>query len=84
VPFQILPCARQYRNSPESANSIDGTKGLPAEEQGRQLLLAGGALPAGGVKQAGKRDALCLIATEDETYTYNHKVNRVNRSKSTS
>jgi hypothetical protein len=46
-----------------------GTKG--------SYLVLDGTLRLDILKKTGRTEALCLIATEDEAYTYNHKVNRL-------
>lgn len=43
---------------------------------GKYLLLDGHARVE-ALRELGHEEAICLVATDDETYTYNHKVNRV-------
>ncbi len=46
------------------------------EKNGTYLLLDGHSRVE-ALKEIGKDEAFCLAATDDETYTYNHQVNRV-------
>jgi hypothetical protein len=61
-----------------------GTVGLieplvvfPQKGRADQYLLLDGAIRHDILRGLGVTEALCLVATEDETYTYNHKVNQV-------
>ena len=49
----------------------------PHKSQAGMYLLLDGHLRLSALKRLGHSDVLCLISTEDEAYTYNHKVNRV-------
>lgn len=49
----------------------------PHKSQKGMYLLLDGHLRLNALKRLGKQDVFCLISTEDEAYTYNHKVNRV-------
>jgi ParB-like chromosome segregation protein Spo0J len=42
-----------------------------------QYLLLDGHLRIEALKELGREETLCLIATDDESYNYNHKVNRL-------
>jgi len=46
-------------------------------EKGGAYLLLDGHARVEALKEIGKDEAFCLIATDDESYTYNHQVNRV-------
>jgi hypothetical protein len=46
------------------------------DKNGAYLLLDGHARVE-ALREIGKEEAFCLTATDDETYTYNHQVNRV-------
>ena len=48
------------------------TRGKP-----RQYLLLDGHLRHDILRAAGETEVLCLIATDDEEFTYNHKVNQI-------
>jgi len=49
----------------------------PQNGKPRQYLLLDGLLRFEILKEIGKSEVFCLIATEDEAYTYNHKVTQV-------
>jgi len=49
----------------------------PQNGKTRQYTLLDGLLRFEILKDHGKVEAFCLVATEDEAYTYNHKVNQV-------
>jgi ParB-like chromosome segregation protein Spo0J len=42
-----------------------------------QYLLLDGHLRVEALKDLGRTEALCLLSTDDEAYTYNHQVNRL-------
>jgi hypothetical protein len=46
------------------------------KESGRYLVLDGH-LRLEALKELGEEDALCLVASEDEGYTYNNRINRL-------
>jgi len=50
---------------------------FPQNGKERQYILLDGLLRFEVLKDLGKTEAFCLIATEDEAYTYNQKVNQV-------
>ncbi|MDB5320026.1 MAG: RepB partitioning protein / ParB-like protein [Phycisphaerales bacterium] len=50
---------------------------FPQKGRSDQYLLLDGAIRLDILRGLGVTEALCLVATEDETYTYNHKVNQV-------
>jgi hypothetical protein len=43
----------------------------------QQYILLDGHLRRDILKSMGDKDALCLVATDDEGFTYNHKVNQI-------
>jgi len=49
----------------------------PHKSQKGMYLLLDGHLRFNALKRLGQHDVFCLIGTEDEAYTYNHKVSRV-------
>lgn len=49
----------------------------PHKSQKGMYLLLDGHFRLSALKHLGRPDVLCLISTEDEAYTYNHKVSRV-------
>ena len=50
---------------------------FPQNGKKRRYILLDGLLRFEAIKDLGKTEAFCLVATEDEAYTYNHKVNQV-------
>lgn len=50
---------------------------FPQKGRTEQYLLLDGAIRLDIFKALGATEVLCLKATDDETYTYNHKVNQV-------
>lgn len=46
-------------------------------QKGGRFLILDGHARAEALRDLGGTDAPCLIATDDEGYTYNHKVNRI-------
>jgi hypothetical protein len=49
----------------------------PHKSQKGMYLLLDGHSRLNALKRLGHQDVLCLVSTEDEAYTYNHKVSRV-------
>ena len=50
---------------------------FPQKDRSDQYLLLDGAIRVDIFNAQGVTEALCLVATDDETYTYNHKVSQV-------
>lgn len=48
----------------------------PCNKEGKYVLLDGH-VRVEAMKQIGMTEALCLIATDDETYTFNNRINRL-------
>jgi hypothetical protein len=48
---------------------------FPKQGATKQYMLLDGTLRLHALKLLGRREAMCLVATEDETYTYNQKIN---------
>jgi RepB plasmid partitioning protein/ParB-like nuclease domain len=89
VPFdKLLPSrklpeningTKKYRQIVESLRSIGLIEPLtigPSTEGGLHILLDGHTRLM-AMKELGIEEALCLIATDDETYTYNNRINRL-------
>ncbi len=80
---QVSPEKRRsakYQQIKASIREIDVIEPLivyPEKSKGMNYLLLDGLLRYDILKALGRIDAFCLVATEDETYTYNHKVNRI-------
>jgi RepB plasmid partitioning protein/ParB-like nuclease domain len=89
VPFEkLLPSrklpeningTKKYRQIVESLRSIGLIEPLtigPSTDDGLHLLLDGHTRLM-AMKELGITEAQCLIATDDETYTYNNRINRL-------
>ncbi|MFM7011915.1 MAG: plasmid partitioning protein RepB C-terminal domain-containing protein [Betaproteobacteria bacterium] len=89
VPFdKLLPSrklpeningTKKYRQIVESLRSIGLIEPLtisPSTDDGLHLLLDGHTRLM-AMKELGITEAQCLIATDDETYTYNNRINRL-------
>jgi len=55
---------------PLSVTQVDG-------QSGRKYVLLDGHLRVFALQQLGIPDVLCLVATDDESYTYNNRLNRI-------
>jgi hypothetical protein len=83
LPSRKLPeninSTKKYRQIVESLRSIGLIEPLtigPSTEGGLHILLDGHTRLM-AMKELGIEEALCLIATDDETYTYNNRINRL-------
>lgn len=86
---QILPI-RQFKGTEKNINRFQSIlSSIPVvgllqplmvyPQKGRKdaYLLLDGHLRFHALKDLGHTEALCLIATDDESFTYNHRVNRL-------
>jgi hypothetical protein len=83
LPSRKLPdnvtSSRKYKQIIESIRSIGLIEPLtisPSASDGTHVLLDGHARLL-AMKEIGMTDSLCLISTDDETYTYNNRINRL-------
>lgn len=83
LPSRKLPeninITRKYRQIVESLRSIGLIEPLtisPSTDSGNHILLDGHTRLF-AMKELGLIEAQCLIATDDETYTYNNRINRL-------
>jgi ParB-like chromosome segregation protein Spo0J len=70
---------KKYRQIVESLRSIGLIEPLtigPSTDGGLHILLDGHTRLM-AMKELGITEAQCLIATDDETYTYNNRINRL-------
>lgn len=68
---------KQIQSSIEAVGLIEPlTVGKPDKKSGQHVLLDGH-IRLFILKQLGFADATCLVATDDESYTYNNRVNRL-------
>ncbi len=61
----------------EEVGIIEPPVVYPLKGSTGQYLLLDGHLRIEALKDAGEQRVTCLISTDDEAYTYNHKVNRL-------
>lgn len=78
VPAGLLNSAkyRQIRNSIEEVGLIEPLSISESQPEGKYIVLDGHVRLV-AVRELGHDDVVCLVATDDETYTYNTKVNRL-------
>src|SRR5688500_1910320 len=70
------PICRRIFASIRAIGLVEPLVVYPQPGSGDRYLLLDGHLRLEIIRQLGQREVLCLIATEDEAYTYNHKVNQ--------
>lgn len=80
VPFDAEknPTCRRIASSLKALGLVEPLVVYPQKGKAGDYMLLEGHVRLQALKAAGKREALCLVATDDEAYTYNHKVNQVN------
>lgn len=67
---------KQIVSSLEEVGLIEPLSISPIQADGNHLVLDGHARLL-ALRELGYEEALCLVATDDETYTYNTKINRL-------
>lgn len=68
---------RQIRASIEEVGLIEPLSVTPADQSSGQHVLLDGHLRLLAIQDLGYERAACLVATDDESYTYNNRVNRL-------
>ncbi|MEX3944873.1 plasmid partitioning protein RepB C-terminal domain-containing protein [Paraburkholderia sp. BR10937] len=68
---------RKIESSIREVGLIEPLSVMPADKAVGQYVILDGHLRALALKGIGKNEAECLIATDDETYTYNNRRNGV-------
>ncbi len=68
---------KQIRSSIEAIGLIEPLSVGPANKQTGQHVLLDGHIRLIAMRELSFADAPCLIATDDETYTYNSRINRL-------
>lgn len=68
---------RQIRSSIEEVGLIEPLSVTPADQRLGQHILLDGHMRIIALRELGYHEATCLIATDDEPYTYNNRVNRL-------
>lgn len=84
LPSKKLPdglmSTRKYKQVVSSINEIgliEPLSVLQTDKQKKEYLLLDGHLRVLALKELGLNEAPCLFARDDETYTYNHRINRL-------
>ena len=68
---------KQIQSSIESIGLIEPLTVSKADKKSDQYILLDGHIRVFALRQLGFVDAPCLVATDDETYTYNNRINRL-------
>jgi hypothetical protein len=68
---------RQVKASIEEVGLIEPLTISSVDRKTGQHLLLDGHIRLTALKELGETQALCLVANDDETYTYNNRVNRL-------
>ncbi|MGO4306136.1 plasmid partitioning protein RepB C-terminal domain-containing protein [Cupriavidus sp. RAF12] len=68
---------KQIRASIEEVGLIEPLSVTPADQSSGQHVLLDGHLRLLAIQDLGYERAACLVATDDESYTYNNRVNRL-------
>lgn len=68
---------KQIQSSIDAVGLIEPLTVSKADNQSSQHTLLDGHIRLLALKQLGFIDAPCLVATDDETYTYNNRINRL-------
>jgi len=72
--------SRKYRRIEASIRQIGVIEPIvvfPQNGRNGRYLIVDGHLRYAVLKDMGEEEVFCLIATDDETFTYNHKVNQI-------
>jgi ParB-like chromosome segregation protein Spo0J len=84
LPSRRLPAAvsdsknfRRIKSSIEEVGLIEPLSVTPADKASGQHVLLDGHFRLLVMQNLGFAEAECLVATDDETYTYNNRVNRL-------
>ena len=67
----------QIRSSIEEIGLIEPLSVRPAESETNQYVLLDGHTRLLVLKELGVSEIACLVATDDESYTYNSRINRL-------
>lgn len=77
--FTIQPCAAMAPHPAASRDSgrIEPLSVTAADARSRKYTLLDGHLRLVALRELGRAEAMCLVATDDEAYTYNNRLNRL-------
>ncbi|MCY1348613.1 RepB plasmid partitioning protein [compost metagenome] len=67
----------QIRSSIEEIGLIEPLSVTPADQQSGQHVLLDGHIRLIALRELGFVEASCLVATDDESFTYNNRINRL-------
>ena len=79
-PPEGLHASRKFKQivvSMEAVGMIEPLSVGKVDKKTGQHILLDGHMRLLALRQIGYTDALCLIATDDESYTYNNRINRI-------
>jgi hypothetical protein len=68
---------KQIVSSIAEVGLIEPLSVTAADEQSRKYTLLDGHLRLVALRELGQTEAMCLVATDDEAYTYNNRLNRL-------
>lgn len=68
---------KQIQSSIEAVGLIEPLTVCKADKKSGQYILLDGHIRLLALKQLGFADTPCLVATDDESYTYNNRINRL-------
>ena len=68
---------RQVLTSVREVGVIEHPMVYAEKQMPGKYMLLDGHLRHGGVERTGRKEVSCLIATDDEGFTYNHKISRL-------
>ena len=79
IPAPVLESRKfqQIRTSIAEVGLIEPLSVTPADQSSGQHVLLDGHLRLLAIQDLGYEQAACLVATDDESYTYNNRVNRL-------
>ena len=85
-PPEGLQTSRKFKQimaSMEAVGLIEPLSVGKADKSTGQHILLDGHIRLFALQQLGYTDAPCLIATDDESYTYNNRISRISSIRST-
>ncbi len=68
---------RQIRSSIQEVGLIEPLSVTPVDRESEQYFLLDGHIRLIALRELGHVEAPCLVATDDESYTYNNRINRL-------
>lgn len=68
---------KQIRSSIEEVGLIEPLSVMPADKRTGQHILLDGHMRLIALRELGHTNVPCLVSTDDESYTYNNRINRL-------